>query len=74
MPKENKTKKKYISNTHYDTKCDICNLDFETKEECNDHKEDIHEDGKYKCCSYCKFKTNGWVKLKVTQSQNQTRF
>ena len=46
------------------TICEICDFECGDIEKLNDHQVEKHQDGKHKRCSYCDFKSMGWLKLK----------
>ena len=46
------------------TTCEICDFECGDIEKLNEHQVEKHQDGKHKRCSYCDFKSMGWLKLK----------
>ena len=44
--------------------CDICNIDYRSLEELNEHHLQKHLDGKFKLCLYCDKKFHNWLNLK----------
>ena len=46
------------------TVCDICNFDYKTLDELNEHHLQKHLDGKFKLCLYCDKRFPNWLNLK----------
>ena len=46
------------------TVCDICNFDYKSLDELNEHHLQKHLDGKFKLCLYCDKRFPNWLNLK----------
>merc|ERR1712223_1175341 len=45
-------------------KCDLCNLECQDLGAVKEHKFVKHQDGTFKCCTYCDYKIKGWYNLR----------
>ena len=58
-----KTKSKPKFKDDIETTCDLCFLSFDSPESLTSHKE-VHQDGKFKVCMHCDYKSKDWVQVK----------